>query len=217
MNEYFQENKRSLLILISLLFVLVIVLYFLLLRPLMIDLSKQERAIEAKKADIQLLEVQLENMKKELSEEDPKKLVLEKKIPTERKLDEYILSLEQLEKKTKSLIDHIEFTYDSNMGAIETDETDNEEENEYYDKESTITQEIIQEKPDELQVMTVRFTATSPTFNEFIELLKVIENEERISIVSQLNFRQPTVYDLDEDEDESVSFTVHLTTFYYME
>lgn len=204
----------------GLLFLLAIVLFFVILRPLMQDLSSQENAIKAKEADIQLLEAQLESMQEQLTGEDPEQLVLEKKIPMERKLDEYILSLEQLENKTNSQIDQIEFTYDSSFELVGSEvEEKSEESDESVDDdgedESAVNEEIIQDKLDGMQVMTVRFTATSPSFHEFINLLKTIENEERISIVSNLHFTQPTEYDIGEDQEDAVSFNVHLTTFYY--
>src|SRR5690625_3367270 len=99
MNEYIQANKRSLYMLTGLLLLLAIVLFFLVLRPLMQDVDAQERTNEAKREDIKLLETQIKNMKEQLETEDPDQLVLEEKVPLERKVDEYILSLEKLEDK----------------------------------------------------------------------------------------------------------------------
>jgi len=211
MNDYIQENKRSLYMLVGLLFLLAIVLFFLVLRPIMNDLEAQKRTNQAKEADIELLESQLANMKKQLEEEDPEQLVLENKVPSERKIDEYILSLEQLENKTNSEISNIDFVYDS---SIEVVDDINESSEDAEETEESPAEEIILGKPDELQVITVRFTATSPSFKDFVKLLETIEQEERISIVSNLEFRQPTAYNAD-DDDETVSFDVHLTTFYY--
>lgn len=211
MNDYIQENKRSLYMLVGLLFLLAIVLFFLVLRPIMNDLEAQKRTNQAKEADIELLESQLANMKKQLEEEDPEQLVLENKVPSERKIDEYILSLKQLENKTNSEISNIEFIYDSSMEVLEDEAASNEDPEE---SEESLAEEVILGKPEELQVITVRFTATSPSFKDFVKLLETIEQEERISIVSNLEFRQPTAYNAD-DDDETVSFDVHLTTFYY--
>src|SRR5690625_6170286 len=108
MNEYIQANKRSLYMLTGLLLLLAIVLFFLVLRPLMQDVDAQERTNEAKREDIQLLETQIKNMKEQLEAEDPDQLVLEEKVPLERKVDEYILSLEKLEDKTNSEISNID-------------------------------------------------------------------------------------------------------------
>lgn len=207
MNEYIQENKRSLYVIVGLLFILAIVLFFLVLRPVMTDLDKQKKLNDTKEANIELLKIQLENMKKQFEEEDPEKLVLEGKIPPERNIDEYIRSLQALENKTNSEISNITFVYDSNIDVVETEEEEPEVDHE----------EIIVGKPDELQVIVVQFTATSPSYDDFINLLKTIEQEERISIVSNLQFNQnASIGETQEnEEDEMVSFTIHLTTFYY--
>src|SRR5690625_1927936 len=161
MNDYIQENKRSLYMLVGLLFLLAIVLFFLVLRPIMNDLDAQKRTNQAKEADIELLESQLANMKKQLEEEEPEQLVLENKVPSERKIDEYILSLEQLENKTNSEISNIDFVYDS---SIEVVDDINESSEDAEETEESPAEEIILGKPDELQVITVRFTVTSPSF-----------------------------------------------------
>lgn len=197
--------------LVGLLFLLAIVLFFLVLRPVIKDLEAQKRTNQAKEEDIELLELQLANMKKQLEEEDPEQLVLENKVPLERKIDEYILSLKQLENKTNSEISNIEFIYDSSMEVLEDEDASSED---AEDSEESPAEEVILGKPEELQAITVRFTATSPSFKDFVKLLETIEQEERISIVSNIEFRQATDYTSSEDE-KRVSFDVHLTTFYY--
>jgi len=244
MNEYFQENKRSLLILTALLFLLAIVLYIILLRPLLSDLSSKERAIVSAEDEIELLETRLENFKLDKPELDIEQLTMEKKIPRERELDKYILSLQQLELMTESKIEKVEFVYDSSLSTVEeessnesteeleetTDEdeqveqdgTDDEATDETEEEEETaptIDPAILNEKPENLQVMTVKITAVSPDYDDFIELLKVIENEERISVVTNLHFLQPTEVDkyFADDPLKTIPFEAELTTFYYTE
>lgn len=231
MNEYFQENKRSLLLLSGLLFILAIVLFFIIMRPLLADLSTQQKAIIDINGEINVLEQQLENMETSVEEIDIEQLILENKIPKSRDLDEYILSLQRLELLTDSRIESIEFVYDSSLDVSEeeTAETETEAEDEVDTEdevaeeegieEVTIAPSILNEKPDALQVMTVKLTAISPDFKEFIELLKVIENEERISIVTNLHFLKPAedaLYFAD-DPSKVIPFEAELTTFYYEE
>ena len=231
MNEYFQENKRSLFILAGLFFILIVVLYVVLLRPLIADLSSKEKAISSAKDEIHILEKKLENFELETADMDIEQLKLENKIPMKRELDEYILSLQQLEVTTNSKIEKIEFMYDSNLDDVE-EETENIEDNEETvqevenleseDEENAeeiqIDPVILDEKPEELQIITVKVTAASPEFEDFIELLKAIENQERISIVSKLKFIKPTEYDLYfEDLPTAIAFEAELTTFYYAE
>lgn len=233
MNEYFQENKRSVFLLTALLFLLAIVLYIILVRPLLVDLSSKQEAISSKEEEIQILETRLLNI--DQAKVDVEELMLEDKIPTKRELDDYILSLQQLETMTGSTIEKIEFVYDSNLEEIEDEEETTEEVTEEADglenedeevegeteteEEPVIDQEIIKEKPEDLQVMTVKITAISPDYNEFIELLETIENEKRISIVSKLHFLHPTEFEtvFAEEQLKSISFEAELTTFYYVQ
>lgn len=241
MNEYFRENKRSLLLLTSLLFILAMVLYVILLRPLLADLTGKKNDIVEKKDEIYLLEKQFENFELELTEIDVNQLEMEKKIPLERNLDEYILSIQQLEIMTGSKIEQIEFLYDSSVEDLDADQTEGEdtettetednkedEENiqseddvdtEKSDEQLTVDTQIITDKPDGLQVMTVKLVAASPNFDKFISLLETIENQERISIVSKLTINKPTETDLlfVEDPLKSIFFEAELTTFYYAE
>lgn len=222
MNDYFQDNKRSLLLLAGLLLIFAIVLYFVLLRPLMSELSSNESAITSATDEIAVLEQQLANMDEEITETDVDQLVLEKKIPTERKLDEYLRDIQRLEVMTNSKIEQIQFVYDSNLGEQEKMEDDeNEDEMDELEEEVEIEKveidpEILKEKPENLQVMTVKITAHSPDFNEFITFLETIENEERISIVTNLKLKKPTERDIYFEEYETaLGFEIELTTFYF--
>lgn len=245
MNEYIEENKRAIILLTIGLFLLAIVLYFFLLRPQLVDLSEKKENLDAMEEELRVLEEQIAAFDEDELDVEVEQLLQEKKIPTERKLDEYILSLQRLESVTNSKIERIEFVYDSNLEideeneeaepsdnteesaekteenleSNELDETDDENEGEETEDEINVNPEILSEKPEQLEVMTVRLVAVAPNFEEFIELLKVIENEERISIVTNLRFNKPTEEDpfiLDEPLD-MIPFEAELTTFYYAE
>lgn len=239
MNEYYEENKRSLILLAVMLFILALVLYFILLRPLLADYKSEEKKITDLENEIQLLEAQINNLKESSDDVDLEQLILENKVPSERELDEYILALQQLELYTESRIDSIDFTYDSSfqIDVVEEvedqsevteepgDDADTEgEETETESEETETTQPtidpaLLNDKPEQLQVMTVRVSAVSPDFDQLIELLKIIENNERISIVTSLNFTKPTEMDLYFADDPSsiIPFEAELTTFYYAE
>lgn len=239
MNEYFQENKRSLFILVLLLFILAIVLYIFLLHPLLDKYSKTEKNITQLNSEIDVLEAKLANTgDDEPSEIDFEQLMLEKKIPQERELDNYILSLQQLELVSHSKIEEVQFAYDSsldisdeeeledetqadNQDESETDQTDDTETDDETDdsEEPKIDPEILKEKPEQLHVMTVRLTAISPTYDDFIDLVKEIEKTERISIVTSLDFVQPTEVDefFTDNPEDIIAFEAELTTFYYAE
>src|SRR5699024_314002 len=244
MNDYIEENKRSLFILAGALFVLVGVLFFVLVFPMMTDLKRNQTNIESKKTDIELLEAELANIGTEEIEFDEETLTNMKQIPRERKLDEYILALLALELTNNSKIESVAFAYDSSMDLEETEEgaetpeeyideeesdtnEESDETEEESDEEETETDEddtptidpvILQEKPEQLQVMTVSMTAQSPSYKDFLALIETIEDMERISIVTNLHFSQPREEDeFIEDPMNIVPFEAEIITFYYVD
>lgn len=246
MNEYYEANKRSLILLTVMLFLLAVVLYFMLLRPLLIDYKNEQKNITELNQEIELLQAQINQLKESSDDVSLEQLILENKVPSERELDEYILALQQLELHTESRIESIEFAYDSSLqmdeseqsedtSSTETEEVAAEVEAEADDSDAEATEEastneeesnvsapdpeLMNEKPAELQVMTIRISAISPNFEEIIELLKIIESNERISVVTSLEFTKPTETDIyfSENPSDIIPFEAELTTFYYAE
>lgn len=240
MNEYFEANKRSLILLASMLFILALVLYLMLLRPLLADYKAEQQKLVSLTNDIELLEAEIDALQDAPEEIDVAQLMLENKIPKERELDEYILTLQQLELYTNSKIEAVHFAYDSNLpiqedvsvttlddeveAELSPEETDDEDEavdesteSEEEAVEPTADPAILNEKPEELHVMTVRVVATSPDFDEFVELLKRIEQNERINIVTSLRFTTPTEEDIyfSDNPIDDIPFEAELTTFYF--
>lgn len=230
MNDYFQANRRSLFILVGLLLFLAIVLYFILLRPLHTDLNRQESRVASIKADIDLLESKLDSV--EDKEIDVDQLKYERVVPRKPNIDDYILSLQQLELTTKTKIMNINFTYDSNLdmpevesrsededSGITVDQLDEEDLNiEGRDDTSVaIDQDLLEEKPDTLQVIIVNMSAMSADYDSFLDVLKAIENNERISVISSLSFTKPTEEDIyfSDIPLDWIPFEIELTTFYY--
>jgi len=262
MNDYFEENKRSLILLTSLLFILALVLFFVIVRPLMMDYKIEVNQITNLQAEIELLETKLKTLEQETPDEyNLDQLMLENKIPSERELDDYILTMQELELQTNSKIEEINFTYDSafeteaapeeedeadqteeleeeldeavesetneeaNEDSGEEDELQDEvegetdEESEEEGSEPALDAEFLSELPENLYVMTVNMEVTSPNFDEFIELITLIESTERINIVTNLEFAKPTeehLYFADEPL-EDIPFSLEIATFYYME
>lgn len=227
MNEYFEQNRRPLLILISLLFILMIVLYVMIVHPLLADYAKKEQDIVSVNEEIERLKTKLVTLEAADEDVDIEQILLEKKIPLERNLDEYILALQRFETMTNSKIENIQFGYDQDLQVAEEEEKLEEFDEEIEDKEKadedeieeklTIDASILNEKPEELEVMSVRFNAISPSLDDFLNLIKLIENEERLSIVTNLHFEQLTEAELtlESDVSDKISFEAELTTFYY--
>lgn len=232
MNEYLQENRRSLLLLVGLMLILILAIYIFLVRPIMVDYKSEVQQIDELDTEISSLEKEISKEENLSDEVDVEQLVLENRIPTKKDLDEFVLYLQQLELHTNSKIEEIEVSYDESLQFVDEESSegeeleedvseDDEELDEDYeddlDEQEEVNSNLLNEKPDELQMINIRLTAFSPNFDELIELLNLIENEERISILTGLEFNIPSEEDLyfSNNPEETISFTANITTFYY--
>jgi len=245
MSEYFQENKRAFTLLAILFFILAIVLFFVLLRPLLSEVKSKETNIVETKDEIEQLERQIDTLTTEAEDVDVEQMKLYNKIPQEKELDHYITWLQKLEALTDTKIERIQFVYDSEVDmpeeeveeesetsdaveeelaetelAEDEEQSDDEEvesDEETETSEPVIDEEIINERPEGLEVIVVNVTGHAKEYEHFIKLLEAIESEERISLVSRINFSQPTDDDITFSDNPNIalSFNIDLTTFYY--
>jgi len=238
MNDFYQENKRALLLMVTALILFALVLYLLVVQPLMKDYAREEKAVVTEQKEIQAIQQQLDTLKENAEDVDIEKLLLEKKIPSERQLAEYILTLQELEEYTGSALEQIKFTYDSSLESLENAEDEastNEVEQEIDETgleledeaelgsddaveggEAKPNQIMLDELPVNLEMFTVSVTAQVTTFDELINLIKAIEDQDRISIVSRMHFIMPAEEEKFFSEDqEFISLQMDLSTFYY--
>lgn len=225
MNNIFEENRNAFLMLSGLLFVLLIVLYFAFISPLLSDL-KDERANHIDlQNEIAVLEKQIQQIDEIQEELTQEQLELQKKVPLTRKLEEIVLILQDIELQSSSLIELIDFYYGSSLptpdfshefDADEVIEGANDAEGEENsDKESQTIE--LKEKPESLQVITISMEITSPSYDDFLQLIKEIEQQERIMSVSKLQFEKTSDFTVNDEQHELITHKVELMTFYYKE
>lgn len=113
MNEIFQEKRIPFLIFVGLVISLLIVLYFLILKPKVEHLEGVEVQSALLESDIDQLERQVKII--EASGEDDTEIKsdfkLRKKIPMDSSMDTLLLSLEEMEAISTSRIENISFVY----------------------------------------------------------------------------------------------------------
>src|SRR5690625_512379 len=225
MNNIFEENRNAFLMLSGLLFVLLIVLYFAFISPLLSDL-KDERANHIDlQNEIAVLEKQIQQIDETQEELTQEQLELQKKVPLTRELEEIVLILQDIELQSSSLIELIDFYYDSSLPTpdfsheLDADEViegaNDAEGEENSDKESQTIE--LKEKPESLQVITISMEITSPSYDDFLQLIKEIEQQERIMSVSKLQFEKTSDFTVNDEQDELITHKVELMTFYYKE
>src|SRR5690625_1676802 len=115
MNNIFQEKRSIFLLLVGLLFVLLIVLYFAFIGPLLGDLKDKKATLKSLQDDVALLEVKVDQLDDAQEEFEQEQIELQKKIPLTRELEEIVLILQDIEQQSSSLIESIDFHYDSSL------------------------------------------------------------------------------------------------------
>src|SRR5690625_2470808 len=115
MNNIFQEKRSAFLLLVGLLFVLLIVLYFAFISPLLSDLKGKKASQVDLQNDIAILEKQLQQLDESQEEFEQEQIALQKKIPLTRELEEIVLILQDIELQSSSVIELIDFHYDSSL------------------------------------------------------------------------------------------------------
>ena len=182
MNDFFEENKRPLLLMVLALLIFAIAIFFFFVKPVKDEAVREEDNVESVNSEIKISEKKLANIETEQEDFDldTESLLLEKKIPVERKDAEYILGLQKIEASTGAIIENFSFTYDTSLEieeveeeetteeeaadeeptpeADETDDSDTEDIDELEIDENEVseaTEQLISEMPEDIQAFTV--------------------------------------------------------------
>src|SRR5690625_485745 len=115
MNNMFEENRSTFLMLVGLMFVLLMVLYFAFISPLLSDLKEKKSSQVDLQNDIAVLEKKLQQLDESEEEFEQEQLELQKKIPLTRELEEIVLILQEIELHSSSVIEEINFYYDGSL------------------------------------------------------------------------------------------------------
>ncbi|GGA82070.1 hypothetical protein [Ornithinibacillus halotolerans] len=225
MNNTFQENKRSFFLLLGLLFLLLIVGYFLLFQPISKELKTRENTQKALETDNQVLQVKLAKAENGSDEFDSEMYLLEKKLPLDEEIEQLILTLQEIELLSDIRLDNFSFSYGNNAPQREIEEaaegeTDTNAESETDEEESTSEQDNISFDgiPENLQSITVSFNVTAPNYEQYQEFINLIEEQERFMTVTNMTFQKPAERELLVDEEnETITADVSVTTFYFNE
>jgi type IV pilus assembly protein PilO len=143
---------------------------------------------------------------------------LQKVIPVEPLLEQFLLDLVKAETVSNSFITSMEFGGDSTDETIniveeymeEAEETD--EVNSENNSESAIGDGAI---PEGLQRLTVNLTVESPSYYELEAFIKALEELKRITKIDELSFSGNKEVVSIEDKPEKLTYTLTVSTFYY--
>jgi type IV pilus assembly protein PilO len=236
MNNIFQENKKSFFLLLGLLFLLLIVAYFFFYQPKSQEFKKKEGQVEILENDNQVLQIKISNAEHDSgSEVGIENYLLENKLPLKPEIEELILTLQEIELISDSRFDNISFSYGDTAPQREEEETDIDKEDDSQSEEDTDNETQtdtdtadsetfvenainFEEIPENLQVITVSFSVTSPDYEHFQQFINLIENQERFMTVTSMDFQKPAEREIVLDEDaETITSDVNVTTFYFVD
>jgi len=164
-----------------------------------------------------------------------------KKLPLSRQVDEFLLSLLEIEIVSQSQIESIAFNnYEGELS--DSDRIDGgESESEVAEQEETADEEVHLDKaseddtadleepgnppvsdvadrlPENVRLITLQLDVISPNFERSQKFLKELEKLERLVRVDSLSFSKPGEMELLEadETDIPINMSVTLTTFYY--
>lgn len=133
-----------------------------------------------------------------------------------------LLNIEEIEYVSGTRVLNINFNnYDSlvseSMKQEQTapeENTDGEEE-EGEEKETPISSIDISTLPSELKLITFVLDVEAPDYNSLLTFIEEIENLERIMHIDALNFELPGEESVIQNEEETVTVSVQVTTFYH--
>ena len=232
MKQLFQENRNTFLLLFVLLFILVLSVYFFLYRPLAAELQHEEKQEQVLKDEVAILDERLSTIPGNVEEstKDLEYLRLKDQLPTLPELDEFLLTLNEIELISNSRINEMTFGYQGELperGSIGdekgiedvtdefTEAVDESMEGEEFSEPELILE--MEEMPIGLESIIVTIDVQSPDYEHFQLFLKEIENQERMMVVSSLEFDKPTESEIvfAENPDETILARIVVMTFYY--
>ena len=234
------EDKKNLVLLGIILFLLLALLYFYWVKPLKDEVTASLQEVERLEQTIEQLTAEITAEEKK-TEVDGDSYQLIKKLPLSRQVDEFLLSLLEIEIVSQSQIESIAFNnYEGELS--DSDRIDGgESESEVAEQEETADEEVHLDKaseddtadleepgnppvsdvadrlPENVRLITLQLDVISPNFERSQKFLKELEKLERLVRVDSLSFTNPGEMELLEadEADIPINMSVTLTTFYY--
>ncbi|MEL3960662.1 potassium transporter [Lysinibacillus endophyticus] len=220
--KLFSGNKNSsLLLVIALVAALLFAFYYYVVLPKKEELNSTHNTISSTRTEIRSMQEQIAKLENEQGIET-NIFSLRKRLPQSREIDQLLLNIEEIEYVSGTRVLNINFNnYDSlvseSMKQEQTapeENTDGEEE-EGEEKETPISSIDISTLPSELKLITFVLDVEAPDYNSLLTFIEEIENLERIMHIDALNFELPGEESVIQNEEETVTVSVQVTTFYH--
>lgn len=202
--------------------------YFYFLNPLKTEIKMLKDQLSTEEKLYDTLAQQVGDTKTSVMENSR---YLQKRLPVESFLEQFILDLEKAEVVSNSLIEDMSFqdneitendvVFENNEGqADEQEQTSTEAEQEEAANENKSAENgeqaaAVPSIPEGMKRVTVNLTVTSENYFDMLRFLETIESLERITKIDSLSFDGGKEILSVDDEIEELTYTVVLSTFYY--
>jgi type IV pilus assembly protein PilO len=196
--------------------------YIFLLQPVQSKAEQLETELKQEEALLSTVEASVHNKQEKAFQGT---MELQKKLPVEPLLEQFLLDLEKAEIVSGSFITSMSFGEKGNEegtdliqeymkeveGAIDGQTGDGSEGTDETSQESTATGVI----PEGIGRLTVNLTVEAPSYFELEAFLKAIEETRRISKIDELSFSGNEEAISTVNEPEKLTYTLTVSTFYY--
>ncbi|MFD2681442.1 hypothetical protein [Bacillus seohaeanensis] len=192
--------------------VIVFSFYWLFYQPVAKEKEHIENEIKVENKLISALESKMEEIEQNTFEDTSS---LQKKVPVKPFEQKLLIDLEKAEVISGSLIKSIEFT-DGEVSLPLTSITAEEgiESTNNADENAVNKAETIEVLPSGLKKLTATLSVDTENYFELKNFIAQLESLDRIVEVEQIAFTGPKEIFSYEDEDETISFILVISTFY---
>lgn len=234
MNSISSSKNGTLLIVIALAMALLFALYYYVVKPKQDEEQMIRSEINSLHAEIAAIEEVIATNQSQQSQTNVNEFALRKKVPDNREIDELILSIEEMQYVTDSLIQSIDFNnYDalvSSSGlqdplsapetgegaATESTESTDQTEDTEAPEELPVSTIAVETLPPSLKLVTFNINVAAPTDVNLLQFIEEIEKKERVMRIDIIDFALPGEEDqFTEEASEIVTANIQVTTFYY--
>ncbi|MCU9614018.1 type 4a pilus biogenesis protein PilO [Caldibacillus lycopersici] len=213
MTNFIEEKKKLVILILVIMFLLIGLFYVNKVMPIKKEAAHARRDLETIEEDIDILETQMKTEDEEQADND---FQLERKMPTSRKLDDVLLSLKKIETDSSSQITTMSFIENSELLENELSLSDVENGTTNVTETTDVgneSQANIQNSLQQLKLITINLSVTSPSFGQFQQFLQGIEQMERITKVDNVTFT--TNSNENNPKNQQISTNIQITTFYF--
>lgn len=185
-------------------------LYFLLLGGMKDEIKQVEHNIQQEQQLLAALQERVEREQEELSRST---LALQRNLPVQPLVDQFLLDIEQAELVSDSLISSFNISQGQNTLSVTAPNEGGSEEQADENGTEEMTENVSISRPDGIKRVTVSMSVRSDSYEQLLQLLDSIEGLTRVTKIDSLAFPGPHESSFDPDA-QAINYSLTVSTFY---